>query len=527
MNRTALACTAIASASLILAAMLRAGPLDPPAGPVTSSYKTLTEVEPRTAISAANTPGDAGSVYHITQQGSYYLTGNLTGAAGKHIIKIDADNVTIDLNGFAMNGVGGSFDGINSPSNRRSLTIRNGTIRGNGSSGIFLSSSSGVRLDNLVVSNNTLDGVWPGTSATVSNVQVLDCARDGFVLQNTSDSTFTDCIAIGNHTGFKGPGADVIFTRCIARSNSVNGIEVAGGGNAIHCVATANTGWGFKTTGDRATFENCDSEANGAAGFYIQHFDCVISRCVARSNGLGTTKASGFFSGTDGVSNHAYRECTAFFNGKAGFEIGAARVSMEDCSANENGASGVMAAGQSVRIVDSRLDGNGQLGADLGQGSSVEGTTVQNNTADGLRINGNGNAVIRRCKVISSGGNGMVIANGSVVEDCLIAASTLSGVSGNTLSTVRRCTFDANGTAAGNLNPHLTFNGGGNLIEDNYIFGGDSGIVITAGGGSIVRRNIANVTANNYGGIVAGNRVAPINTSATLTTTNPNDNFSY
>src|SRR5262245_28304173 len=75
-----------------------AGDLNPPPGPVGATMKTLREVEPRTAINATNTPGDAGSLFVITQPGSYYLTGNVTvnGMAG---IKISASNVTIDLNG--------------------------------------------------------------------------------------------------------------------------------------------------------------------------------------------------------------------------------------------------------------------------------------------------------------------------------------------------------------------------------------------------------------------------------------------
>src|SRR5215470_13825947 len=71
------------------------GPLNPPAGPVASTYKTLSEVEPRVAINAANTPGDANSTYRIAQAGSYYLTGNLSGEAGKSCIEIDASNVTL------------------------------------------------------------------------------------------------------------------------------------------------------------------------------------------------------------------------------------------------------------------------------------------------------------------------------------------------------------------------------------------------------------------------------------------------
>ncbi|MBU6412576.1 MAG: hypothetical protein KGS45_03815 [Planctomycetes bacterium] len=67
----------------LLASLLHAGPLNPPPGPITSTHKTLTEIEPRIAINATNTPGDFDSLYKITQPGSYYLTANIDGVANK------------------------------------------------------------------------------------------------------------------------------------------------------------------------------------------------------------------------------------------------------------------------------------------------------------------------------------------------------------------------------------------------------------------------------------------------------------
>ena len=81
-----------------------AGDLDPPAGPITPTMKPLVEIEPRTAINATNTPGDADSIFKITQPGSYYLTGNITGVAAKNGIEIAADAVVLDLMGFQLNG---------------------------------------------------------------------------------------------------------------------------------------------------------------------------------------------------------------------------------------------------------------------------------------------------------------------------------------------------------------------------------------------------------------------------------------
>ena len=76
---------------LTLGGVAMGGPLTPPAGPVASSMKPLSEVEPRIAVSAANTPGDGANLFRITQPGSYYLTGNVAGVAGKNGISIEAD----------------------------------------------------------------------------------------------------------------------------------------------------------------------------------------------------------------------------------------------------------------------------------------------------------------------------------------------------------------------------------------------------------------------------------------------------
>src|SRR4029079_14214982 len=84
-----------------ISALLAQGPLTPPGAPA-PTMKTLDEVEPRIAVNSTNTPGDADSLDKITQPGSYYLTGNITGVFGKMGIEIAANGVTIDLMGFEM-----------------------------------------------------------------------------------------------------------------------------------------------------------------------------------------------------------------------------------------------------------------------------------------------------------------------------------------------------------------------------------------------------------------------------------------
>lgn len=119
----------------------QAGPLNPPGGPVTSTGKTLTEVEPRVAINATNTPGDAEYSFKITQPGSYYLTGDIIGVAGKNGINIAASHVTLDLNGFSVRGNGPFQDGIAAVAGGlRNIQIYNGSAVGWGRYGVDVGS---------------------------------------------------------------------------------------------------------------------------------------------------------------------------------------------------------------------------------------------------------------------------------------------------------------------------------------------------------------------------------------------------
>lgn len=53
-----------------------AGDVNPPAGPVGGTMKTLSEVELRIGINATNTPGDADSLYRITAPASAAILGS-------------------------------------------------------------------------------------------------------------------------------------------------------------------------------------------------------------------------------------------------------------------------------------------------------------------------------------------------------------------------------------------------------------------------------------------------------------------
>src|SRR5678809_1013800 len=98
------------SSFLLLPSAIPQGSLTPPGAPA-PTMKTLDQLQPRIPVNATTTPGDATSVFKITQPGSYYLTGNIAGVAGKHGIYVTTGNVTLDLMGFDLVGVAGSLDG--------------------------------------------------------------------------------------------------------------------------------------------------------------------------------------------------------------------------------------------------------------------------------------------------------------------------------------------------------------------------------------------------------------------------------
>jgi hypothetical protein len=119
-----------------LAAMSKAGPLNPPAGPVAPTGRTLDEVYNK--IPDAVPGGGAGdgrtpilggtSTVTIGQPGSYVLTGNLT-TVGSTIV-IAADNVTVDLNGFTLTTTNTGANNVTISGARTMVTVRNGQIAG-------------------------------------------------------------------------------------------------------------------------------------------------------------------------------------------------------------------------------------------------------------------------------------------------------------------------------------------------------------------------------------------------------------
>ncbi|MEM7053341.1 MAG: hypothetical protein AAF446_02220 [Pseudomonadota bacterium] len=155
----------------------------------------------------------------ISNPGSYRLTGNLSiNSVNQTAISVDTDNVSIDLNGFALIGIvtcsggtlscsdSGSGVGIDAET-RANISIRNGTVSGMGNVGIIVGRYA--RLEEITVSQNGGGGIEafaPG--AVLHRITASENGGTGiglgFGLSYVMDSTAFNNAAQGVMGGFCG-----------------------------------------------------------------------------------------------------------------------------------------------------------------------------------------------------------------------------------------------------------------------------------------------------------------------------------
>lgn len=193
------------------------GPLTPP-GPPGPAMTTLSNIANQ--ITVADTKltalkGDArtpisAAPFNITQPGSYYLTGNLSVTSGA-AIDIDADNVTLDLNGFTLSSTHATGNGIAIfiDLGHKNIRISNGHIMGNATvtAGVFTpggfnggisspsSANRGIHISDIHVSNVGGSGISIAstTLAIVENCMVNVCSGIGIEAHTITNSVASDC----------------------------------------------------------------------------------------------------------------------------------------------------------------------------------------------------------------------------------------------------------------------------------------------------------------------------------------------
>ena len=189
----------------------------------------------------------------ITESGSYLLRKNLT-AAGDCIV-VDADFVTLDLNGFTLSGDGtGTGIGDRGTVSRKGITIRNGIVT-NFRNGIQISASQGLLIERIQVIGNSAYGLITNGTAIVRESLAFENGADGFNVGARSLITGSNSSANGGTGIVIDLGSTAIGN--IVDQNGNNGLVAFSGGNTT---IVNNTSWNNKTTG---LFIYCPSNVIG------------------------------------------------------------------------------------------------------------------------------------------------------------------------------------------------------------------------------------------------------------------------
>jgi parallel beta-helix repeat protein len=195
--------------------------------------------------------------YTISSPGFYYITKDLTCAAGVHGITIEANDVTLDLMGFSLVGPGGTgdYDGINM-AGRINVEIRNGTVRNFQRHGIYEVSTE-------------------GTGHRIVNIRTRDNGSIGIALS----------------------GRCHIVERCTAVGNYSYGIYAGTGSTVTGNTSYSNGGSGiYAINGSTVTGNTCYDNPN--YGIYLDGYN-LVDQNTAHSNGTNMNSPTGCVFGTN------------------------------------------------------------------------------------------------------------------------------------------------------------------------------------------------------------------------------------
>lgn len=268
--------TLAACVAALASVALFAGDLNPPPGPVAPTMKTLDEVEAR--IPLQSVPGGATFEHVVSAPGSYYLTGDLVLTLPISAVFIEADDVTIDLNGFSIVGTGVQT-GVLINNGRRNIVIRDGTIR-SFAAGVWGINALDVQAINLRVHSMQGQGVFLGDGGVVENCTAANCGDVGLVVGNAG--RITNSTSRNNAGSGFGLGAGSVIENCTASSNGFDGVISNGPVAATNLTARGNSLVGLNL-GANSTVIGCNASNNGGGGIRVT-FNSLVRDCSASGN---------------------------------------------------------------------------------------------------------------------------------------------------------------------------------------------------------------------------------------------------
>ncbi len=502
-----------------------------PAGSPTPTMRTLDQVEPRVLVNAANTPGNAANTFVISQSGSYLLGADVIGASGRNGIMITTDDVTIDLNGFSVNGTAGALIGITTNTAHRGVRIHGGRVSDWPAAGIVIT-GAGTTVSDVTVINSGAAIVLDQTNATrifrcsASGINVSGSLTTCLSADSVENCTLQNISSTGTLTGVV---AGTQASNCALQTLSGTTVTgISGGGQVLDSAVIIVTGTSITgITGSRISRCQATGMGNGSTTTLIGISGSFVSECY--TSGLNQGGASSTLSAAIsafncvncGVLNASFNSSSVtpgiraslqaigcsvvnVHNGGTGAAVGISLSFFSNSTGQvsqcrvDNCEAGILTVDR-CQVFNCTVAGCDGTGIQVGQRCSVIDCTV---TGNGLITTSPGistdiRSQVMRCNSNENSGDGIAIPGGCRVEGCTAENSTLG--SGIHVVSGAGCRIE------------------GNHVRDNHRYG------IEATTGDIIARNTAggNVIASYLPS--SGNNFGPVQFPATAT--NPAANF--
>lgn len=240
---------------------------------------------------------DPGFPVQLVASGSYVLTSDLTPPADTAglFLPVNADDSTIDLNGFTLkgpetcdgtpvtsctgsstaHGIDGTF--------RDGVTVRNGTVRGMSGHGVQLDRQALIH--NVRVIENGADGLSVGDASSVESVVAERNNQTGVVVGD--QSTAIRIRAIGNGGWGVLAGTASVVSDSTASVNTNHGFHMEAGAILRDSVSRNNQSDGVSLDADASIIDSTSMNNSG------QGVDCVSAAAVKGNTFAGNASPLG------------------------------------------------------------------------------------------------------------------------------------------------------------------------------------------------------------------------------------------